>query len=214
MYERKSRLKPAQRRELLLLFVGGATARAAAEITGVNRNTSADFFMRLRKLIASKQPDFVVGPEFVADDLYLRDSVNKRTGRPVVVKRSPVFGLFRRDGRIHTALVPALWERVADRGDAEPVHPAGMVFTLVRKGSSSTFDMTHFFYANAADGCAGRTADIVNFWSQAKRHLYRFNGIQRDAFHLFLKECEWRFQQEDHGKLMEQLEGWIARSKT
>jgi transposase-like protein len=74
--------------------------------------------------------------------------------------------------------------------------------------------MTNFFYANALDGCAGRPADIVNFWSQAKRHLYRFNGIQRDSFHLFLKECEWRFQQDDHGKLMDQLEEWIAGSKT
>ena len=214
MYERKSRLKPAQRRELLLLFVGGATARAAAEITGVNRNTSADFFMRLRRLIASKQSDFVVAPEFLADDLYLRETVNKRTGKPLVVKRTPVFGLFRRDGRIHTALVPELWEGVPDRGHAEAIQPTGMVFTLKKKGSMRAFDMTNFFYANALDTCAGRPSDIINFWSQAKRHLYRFNGIQRDGFHLFLKECEWRFQQEDHGRLMEQLEEWMARAKT
>ena len=34
---------------------------------------------------------------------------------------------------------------------------------------------------------------IENFWNQAKRHMRKFNGISRQHFHLFLKECEWRF---------------------
>jgi transposase len=34
---------------------------------------------------------------------------------------------------------------------------------------------------------------IENFWNQAKRHMRKFNGIPRQYFHLFLKECEWRF---------------------
>ncbi len=38
---------------------------------------------------------------------------------------------------------------------------------------------------------------IENFWNQAKRHLRRFNGIPREHFGLFLKECEWRFNTPD-----------------
>ncbi|MEM9346031.1 MAG: transposase, partial [Planctomycetota bacterium] len=34
---------------------------------------------------------------------------------------------------------------------------------------------------------------IENFWNQAKRHLRRFNGVPKEGFYLFLKECEWRF---------------------
>jgi transposase len=34
---------------------------------------------------------------------------------------------------------------------------------------------------------------IENFWSQAKRHMRKFNGVPKAHFHLFLKECEWRF---------------------
>ena len=34
---------------------------------------------------------------------------------------------------------------------------------------------------------------IENFWSQAKRHLRKFNGIPKAHFELYLKECEWRF---------------------
>ena len=34
---------------------------------------------------------------------------------------------------------------------------------------------------------------IENFWSQAKRILRKYNGIDRKNFPLFLKECEFRF---------------------
>ena len=34
---------------------------------------------------------------------------------------------------------------------------------------------------------------IENFWNQAKRHLRKFNGIPKEHFELYLKECEWRF---------------------
>ena len=43
---------------------------------------------------------------------------------------------------------------------------------------------------------------IENFWNQAKRHLRKFNGIPKEHFHLFLKECEWRFS---HSNPKEQL---------
>lgn len=47
MYQRKSRLPARKQSELIKLFVVGATARAAAEITEVNKHTTATFFMRL-----------------------------------------------------------------------------------------------------------------------------------------------------------------------
>jgi len=34
---------------------------------------------------------------------------------------------------------------------------------------------------------------IENFCNQAKRHMRKFNGIPKEHFELFLKECEWRF---------------------
>jgi transposase len=38
---------------------------------------------------------------------------------------------------------------------------------------------------------------IENFWNQTKRHLRKFNGIPKEHFHLYLKECEWRFNNPD-----------------
>ncbi|BAS47759.1 transposase IS1016 [Aggregatibacter actinomycetemcomitans serotype d str. SA3033] len=38
---------------------------------------------------------------------------------------------------------------------------------------------------------------IENFWTQAKRHLRKFNGIPKAHFELYLKECEWHFNYSD-----------------
>ena len=43
---------------------------------------------------------------------------------------------------------------------------------------------------------------IENFWSQSKRHLRKFNGIPKEHFELYLKECEWRF---NHGEIKVQI---------
>ena len=49
------------------MIVAGATARATAEITGVNRNTIRLFYQRLRTLIASKLPCYELSGEVEAE---------------------------------------------------------------------------------------------------------------------------------------------------
>ncbi len=34
---------------------------------------------------------------------------------------------------------------------------------------------------------------MKSFGSSSLRHLHQFNGISKDHFYLYLKECEWRF---------------------
>jgi len=46
---------------------------------------------------------------------------------------------------------------------------------------------------------------IENFWNQAKRHMRKFNGIPRQNFNLFLKECEWRFNMGTPKQLLKDL---------
>lgn len=70
MYQRKSRLTPRQQSKLIEHFVAGSTARAAAEIIGVQPNTAIRFFMRLRQLIASKLPSYQLYGKVGADESY------------------------------------------------------------------------------------------------------------------------------------------------
>ena len=53
-----------------------------------------------------------------------------------------------------------------------------------------------------------KTRLIENFWNQAKRHLRKFNGIPRETFGLFLKECEWRFNNSEPKSQLKQLKQW------
>ncbi len=35
---------------------------------------------------------------------------------------------------------------------------------------------------------------IENFSNQVKRHMWKFNGVPKEHFPLFFKQCEWRFK--------------------
>ncbi len=70
MYRRRSRLTPRQQSKLIEHFVAGTTARAAAELVGIQPNTAIRFFMRLRQLISSKQPSYKLSGEVQADESY------------------------------------------------------------------------------------------------------------------------------------------------
>jgi len=53
------------------------------------------------------------------------------------------------------------------------------------------------------------TNGMENFWSQAKRHLRRFNGIRKETFPLYLKACEWRFYGYSHKPLLTKRKSWV-----
>ena len=55
---------------------------------------------------------------------------------------------------------------------------------------------------------------IENFWSQAKRHIRRFNGVPKGNFVLFLKKCEWRFNNPSPKQQLNQLNQWVDQFLT
>lgn len=50
---------------------------------------------------------------------------------------------------------------------------------------------------------------IENFWSQANRQLRKYNGIPKQNFELFLKECEWRFHEGSLKQLLDDLKNLL-----
>jgi len=53
--------------------------------------------------------------------------------------------------------------------------------------------------------------EVSGLWNQAERHLRRFDGIQRAHFGLFLKECEWRFNNPNPKTKLKQLKQWVKQ---
>ena len=49
---------------------------------------------------------------------------------------------------------------------------------------------------------------IENFWNQAKRVLRKYNGIPKESFSQFLKECEFRFNYGTPKQQLKILKEW------
>ena len=106
MYERRSRLSKAKRDRLVEHFVAGTTARAAAELVGVHRNTAASFYTRIRTVIAEEtQKASSVCGEIEVDESYFGGRRKGKRGRGAGGK-VPVFGLLKRGGRVYTVMIP------------------------------------------------------------------------------------------------------------
>ncbi len=188
MYQRKSRLTPRQQSRLLEHFVAGTTARAASELIGIQANTSATFYLRLRKLIASKLPSYELFGEVEADESYFGGRRKGMRGRGAAGKVA-VFGLLKRGGKVYTAIVPNAKTETLLPIIKEHVRPDSMVYTDTFR-SYNALDVSSFQHVriNHSELFADRDNHIngiENFWNQAKRHLRRFNGIKPENFYWF-----------------------------
>jgi transposase len=217
IYTRRSRLSGKQQGRLIDLFVAGATARAAAELVGVNRNTARVFYHRLRQLIASKLPSYDLSGEVEADESYFGGVRNGKRGRAAAGK-VPVFGLLKRGGKVFTAIIPNAKSRTLLPIIREQVSPDSIVYTDSFT-AYDVLDVSEFHHRRVNHSKVFVTKrghhinGIENFWNQAKRHLRRFNGIMPDNFYWFLKECEWRFNGGSHQQLLKQLKYWYKSTK-
>ncbi len=51
---------------------------------------------------------------------------------------------------------------------------------------------------------------IENFWNQAKHHMRKFNRVPKVQFGLFLKECEWRFNNSNPLVQLSHIKQWVT----
>lgn len=89
-------------------------------------------------------------------------------------------------------------EGVTARTASELVIREKKLDSIVYTDTFRSYDVSEFSYfrLNHSTYFAENHNDIngiENFWNQVKRHLRKFNGIPKEYFELYLKECEWRF---------------------
>ena len=215
MYTRKSRLSAQKRARLIEHFIAGTTARAAAQLVGVNKNTAATFYTRLRKVVADEmEKASPFAGEVEVDESYFGGIRKGKRGRGAAGK-VPVFGLLKRGGKVYTVMIPNARSATLLPIMERMILPDSIVYTDCFR-SYDALDVSDFHHIriNHSERFADRQNHIngiENFWNQAKRHLRRFNGIPKDSFFLFLKECEWRFNGGDHKMLLNQLKQWIKQ---
>ena len=198
---RKSRLSTAKQDRLIEHFVAGTTARTAAVLVGVNKTTAAYYFHRLRELICKAVEDATpFSGEIEVDESYFGGRRKGKRGRGAAGK-IPVFGLLKRGGKVYAMTIPDAKATTLMPIMQERILPDSVVYTD-SLSSYNVLDVACFkhYRINHSELFADRKNHIngiENFWNQAKRHLRKFNGVPRDHFHLYLKECEWRFNNPD-----------------
>lgn len=211
---RKSRLSRAKQDKLIEHFVAGTTARCAAELVGVNRKTAAYYFQRLREIIAyhlEQESQEVVGGEIEVDESYFGGTRKGKRGRGAAGK-VPVFGLLKRGGRVYTKIIPNASGATLLPIIERKVVPDSIVYSDCWHGYNA-LDVSEFkhyrinhskLFAHKKNHING----IENFWNQAKRHMRKFNGVPKEQFPLFLKECEWRFNNPSPKAQLGQVKQW------
>ena len=196
-------------------FVAGTTGRCAGALIGINRKTACYYFQRLREIIAyqlEQESHEVFGGEIEVDESYFGGARKGNRGRGAAGK-VPVFGLLKRGGKVYTKIIPDASSASLLPIIAHKVVPDSIVYSDCWKAYNAldVSDFKHFrinhskLFADKHNHING----IENFWNQAKRHMRKFNGVPKENFGLFLKECEWRFNNPNPKRQLTQLNHWV-----
>ena len=213
---RRSRLSSYKQARLIEHFVAGTTARTAASLVGVNKTTAAYYFHRLRELICAAIDDETpLHGEVEVDESYFGGKRKGKRGRGAAGK-VPVFGILKRGGKVYTKVITNVRSGTLMDIMQHKIVPDSIVYSD-SFGSYNALDVSDFrhYRINHSERFANRhnhINGIENFWNQAKRHLRRFNGIPRQHFPLYLKECEWRFNHSDPKEQLKQLKQLVREN--
>ena len=113
----------------------------------------------------------------------------------------PVFSLLKCTGKDYTTIIPSALSRPLITIIERKVVPDSMVYSYKWKGFKALdvagFSPAHINYSKRFAEGLNHINGIENFWNQLKCHARRFRRIPSVQFGLYLKECEWRFNDSD-----------------
>jgi transposase-like protein len=179
------------------------TAVQIAQLTGLNRNTVNRLLACLRERMAEAcELDKHFSGTIEADESYFGPRrVKGKAGRGAC-KKTPVFGIYKRDDKVHTEVVPDCSKAVllsAIRGKVgldSVIHSDGWpgYNGLVDMGYKKHLRVDHGVNEFSSRRVRGNHINgIEGFWGYAKTRLARFRNMHPDTFLFRLKECEFRF---------------------
>jgi transposase-like protein len=208
IYLSHSRISDAKFRQVVKLFALDLSATQTTQIVNLNRNTVNRLYNLIRQRIAeySEKTSPLKG-EIEVDESYFgpRRSAGKR-GRGASNK-TIVFGLFKRNGKVYTEIVPDVTAKTLQsiiRGHVSVdsvIHSDGWrgYNGLVDVGFEKHLRIDHS--TEFSDGKGSHINGIEGFWGFAKNRLIKFNGVTKPKFYLHLKECEFRFNHRNDGNI-------------
>ena len=202
-YVFRCKLSIGKQKELINLFLSGCTARAAAMIVSVNRNTATLFFRKLRQIIANRKKH-ITGGEVEVDETYLSGGEGGRKkakqGRNLAGKIALVGVVERHTRRLHIERVESTASAVLESFCSRNIETGSIVHTDSFKAYNHIKKLGfHHKRVNHSKGFKTKrtkacTNLIESVWAFAKRHFARFAGGWRNNLNLWIAELEFRFE--------------------
>lgn len=198
-YSKSAALSERKMRAIVRCFAADLTALQTAQLCGVNRNTVNRVFRGLRERIAlacrEGRPFF--GVVEVDESYFGARRVKGRRGRGAYGKTA-VFGIFEREGKVYTEIVPDCSKSTLQSIIRGKVSIDTVIYSDGWRGYNGLVDLGygHYRVDHSADEFVSGSAHIngmEGFWGMTKTRLAKFKGLPRHTFHLHLKETEWRY---------------------
>jgi transposase len=197
----RSKISDFKIKKIVRCFCSDIDATKTAEILDLNRNTINRYFRIFRELIFEKQQDDLTlfFGEVELDEAYFGAKrlrgINMPQKRGRGTWKQPVFGVFEREGRVYTELIPDAKSATLRKVIRGRVSLESALFTDGWRGYSGLLDMGYekHFRIDKSKSFSNQNGVHINgiesFWSFTKRRLAKFNGV-KSTFILHLKECE------------------------
>jgi transposase len=209
------KLSKKTQRKLLEFFVLEVTARSAADLLGIQANTAALFYHKIRQVIVARLDGLaeeMFGGEIELDESYFGGVRKGKRGRGAAGK-VVVFGILKRGGKVYTKVVDDTKTNTLMPIIMRKIVPDSIVYTDSYR-SYNALDVSDFHHhrinhsTHFAEHSFNHINGIENFWNQAKRVLRKYNGVPKNHFNLFLKECEFRFNYGTPKQQLASLKKW------
>jgi transposase-like protein len=208
MLVKTAKLSDYKLKKIIQHFCLDILADKTAFLTGINRNTINRWYLVFRKAIYAwqyKEFERIIG-EAEVDESYFgarrKRGFRGKLKRGRGTQKQPVFGIFKRNGRVYTEIVANCSKPVLQAIIKGKVAPTTVIYSDGWRGYDGLVDVgcdKHFRVNHGENefskGRGIHINGIENFWSFTKRRLAKFNGVKR-YFDLHLKESEWRYARE------------------
>ncbi len=201
-YVARSHLTEARFRQIVRLFAMDLEATKVSALTGVSRRTVNRFCHALRVRMAREcERQAPLGGRVEIDESYFGPRRVRGKGGRGAGRKTIVFGIFKRNGRVYTRIVPNVQKATLQAVIRGKLNPASVVHSDGWSGYDGLVDLgyrKHFRVEHRRHEFVGRQPGnhingIESFWSTAKTRLARRRGLRRTHFYWHLKECEFRF---------------------
>jgi transposase-like protein len=204
-YVKRAKISEAKFRALMRYFVHDLDAQTISSLLNVNRNTVNRYLTLIRKRIAEfcEQQSPFKGEIEVDESYFGGKRIKGKRGRGAY-RKTPVFGILKRGGKVYTEIVPDCAKATLQGIIRGRVDPDSIIHSDGWRGYNGLVDLgykKHYRVSHSSDEFANgknHINGIESFWSYAKRRLMKFHGIPESTFYLHLKECEFRFNYRNH----------------